>query len=101
MPGAAETIANQRREIERLTAQLARMQEPQSFEPQTLPELHALHLITTGSCSLPLDWSDVAHRVGRDEGFADCLAAFNRGILMPLQALIQRSAIQLCEDFTV
>ncbi len=62
----------------------------------------AVKLLETGSCDLPVDWSDIADRVRRHPNFEQALKSmYQKGPSQILKLIIEVSALKLCEEFSV
>lgn len=65
----------------------------------------AVDLLDTGTCQLPVDWSDIANRVASMDNFAYALQQFHQGRANQephrarmLEMLVITAANQLCKE---
>lgn len=55
--------------------------------------------VAFGHDSQPVDFGDLAHKVGRDERFEEALRAFARNEVMPLKRLMRECALELANTW--
>jgi hypothetical protein len=59
----------------------------------------ASELLETGKCQLPVDWSNLAHRVAAHPHYPQALQNSYTGNHRLLKLITENAAIALCKDF--
>lgn len=59
----------------------------------------ASQLLETGTCDLPVDWQNLAHRVAAHPYFSKALKSSYQGNHRLINLIIENAAIALCVEF--